>query len=182
MCIRDSTHTHTHTHTEHALSLPLSLSHTHTHTHTHSRSSRNKLIRFLEAGKIDLQHRHVSSDSCRTCNMNRQLVGQFSLRGASPPDHAGLKHSAHCPRSAHAPDSLRRPRRTPLSAAAYWSEPCPQNWSLPTLINTSSKHMKGSKERYLLGQNTTCEFSGSSPLSGYKVKGITPGFDLVLER
>ena len=25
---------------------------------------------------------------------------------------------------------------------------------------TRSNHMKGSKERYLLGQNTTCEFSG----------------------
>ena len=70
-----------------------------------------------------------------------------------------------CPlsRSPHAPDSLRRPRRTPLSAAAYWSEPCPQNGSLPTLINTSSKHVKGSKERYLLGKNTTCELSELSP-------------------
>ena len=29
--------------------------------------------------------------------------------------------------------------------------------------------MKGSKERYLLGQNTTCEFSGQSPLSSYKM-------------
>jgi len=29
--------------------------------------------------------------------------------------------------------------------------------------------MKGSKERYLLGQNTTCEFSTlKSPLSSYK--------------
>ena len=31
-----------------------------------------------------------------------------------------------------------------------------------------SKHIKGSKERYLLGQNTTCEFSGYSPLWSYK--------------
>ena len=32
----------------------------------------------------------------------------------------------------------------------------------------TNKHIKGSKERYLLGQNTTCEFSGFSPLSSYK--------------
>ena len=31
-----------------------------------------------------------------------------------------------------------------------------------------SKHIKGSKERYLLGQNTTRELSGQSPLSSYK--------------
>ena len=33
---------------------------------------------------------------------------------------------------------------------------------------TKSKHIKGSKERYLSGQNTTCEFSGWSPLWSYK--------------
>ena len=31
-----------------------------------------------------------------------------------------------------------------------------------------SKHIKGSKERYLLGQNEAFEFSGQSPLSSYK--------------
>ena len=31
-----------------------------------------------------------------------------------------------------------------------------------------SKHIKCSEERYLLGQNTTCEFLGYSHLSSYK--------------
>ena len=30
------------------------------------------------------------------------------------------------------------------------------------------KHIKGPTEHYLLGQNTTCELSGQSPLSSYK--------------
>ena len=33
------------------------------------------------------------------------------------------------------------------------------------LALTVSKHIKGSKERYLLGQNTTCEFSGVIPFT-----------------
>ena len=37
-----------------------------------------------------------------------------------------------------------------------------------SLLQTGSKHTEGSKERYLLGQNTTREFSGQSPLSSYK--------------
>ena len=32
----------------------------------------------------------------------------------------------------------------------------------------STKHIKGSRERYLLVQTTTCEFSGYSPLSNYE--------------
>ena len=32
-----------------------------------------------------------------------------------------------------------------------------------TLISTSSKHIKGSKERCLLGQNSTCKLSGVIP-------------------
>ena len=34
--------------------------------------------------------------------------------------------------------------------------------------NGRSKHIKCSKDRYLLGQKTTCQFSGQSPLSSYK--------------
>ena len=32
-----------------------------------------------------------------------------------------------------------------------------------------SKNIKVSKDQYLLGQNTTCKFLGSAPLSSYKV-------------
>jgi len=36
-------------------------------------------------------------------------------------------------------------------------------------IGAKSKHIKASKERYILGQNTTCKFSGQSLLSRYKM-------------
>ena len=39
---------------------------------------------------------------------------------------------------------------------------------LPSTEQTRSKLVKGSKEHYLLGQNTACTFSGSYPLSSYK--------------
>ena len=41
-------------------------------------------------------------------------------------------------------------------------------WNTYNRDDTRSKQVKGSKERYLLGQNTTCRFSTWSPLSSYK--------------
>ena len=38
---------------------------------------------------------------------------------------------------------------------------------------TRSKHINGSKERYLLGQNTTCKFLGYPPLSSDKTTQTT---------
>ena len=46
-------------------------------------------------------------------------------------------------------------------------QPSGLRWA-KTIHVTRSKHVKGLKARYLLGQNTTCEFSGYSPLSSYK--------------
>ena len=47
-----------------------------------------------------------------------------------------------------------------VSIKALFQESC------QTYLRT--KHIKGSKERYLLGQNTTCKNLGYSPLSNYK--------------
>ena len=38
-----------------------------------------------------------------------------------------------------------------------------------SILKQDPNAQKGSQVRCLLGQNTTCEFSGQSPLSGYKM-------------
>ena len=42
----------------------------------------------------------------------------------------------------------------------YWPLPHPAKWLIPSPVMERCKHMKGSEEHCLLGQNTACKFSG----------------------
>ena len=49
---------------------------------------------------------------------------------------------------------------------------CQNTSTIRVKIDILSKHINSSKERYLLGQNITCEFSGQSPLTSHKIMRI----------
>ena len=49
---------------------------------------------------------------------------------------------------------------------------CQNTSTIRIKIDILSKHINNSKERYLLGQHITCEFSGQSPLTSHKIMRI----------